>query len=130
MRRLFVIAALLSAGCPSGDAPPVLCRTTDAAVCLFVDDAGVSHGCAPGGRGPGDRDDGGGLPPAGAPDQGADLRNLSFGEPCLFNAQCSSGVCFYFRVKGQICTQPCSCPSDCPATSLGCSGMGVCRAGN
>ena len=105
------------------------CMSVDAAHCTLVDDAGVSHGCGPGGMGPGDRDDGGGLPPSMPPDQGADLRNLAFGQPCLFNQQCSSNLCFYFRVKGQVCTQFCSCNAECPAASLGCGGMGVCRAG-
>src|SRR5690348_13839707 len=58
-----------------------------------VDDAGVTHGCAAGGQGPGDRDDGGGAtaPPS---DASADASNLPFGASCLNNAQCDSGICF------------------------------------
>ncbi len=109
-----------------GDAP-IACAE-DASHCLIVDDAGVSHGCNTGGMGPGDRDDGGGMvaPP---PDAAADAMNQPFGAECLSNAQCSSGICFDYRVKGQFCTQLCACAADCPPASLGCSGQGVCRVG-
>lgn len=80
--------------------------------------------------GPGDRDDGGGLPPAGPPDASADARNLPLGAACLNNGQCASSLCFLYRVKGQFCTQPCGCDADCPPPSPGCGGMHVCRAGN
>ena len=98
--------------------------------CLYVDDAGVTHGCAGGGMGPGDRDDGGGAPAPPPPDANPDSRNLPFGAECLDNQQCQSMICFFYRVKGQFCTQLCSVDSDCPSASLGCGGMGVCRVGN
>jgi hypothetical protein len=101
----------------------------DAGHCLIVDDAGVSHGCAAGSMGPGDRDDGGGLGPAGPPDASADAMNLPFAAECLDNAQCQSQICFDYRVKGQFCTRFCSCDSECPPPSLGCGGQGVCRMG-
>jgi hypothetical protein len=108
---------------------PVTCAE-DASHCLIIDDAGVSHGCNTGGMGPGDRDDGGGMvaPP---PDAAADAMNQPFGAECLSNDQCTSGICFLYRVKGQFCTQFCACNADCPAppASLGCSGQGVCRVG-
>lgn len=110
------------------DASVATCEV-DAGHCLIVDDGGVSHGCAQGSMGPGDRDDGGGLPTVGRPDASADAMNLPFGAECLDNAQCQSNICFYYRVKGQFCTHFCSCDSDCPAPSLGCGGQGVCRMG-
>ncbi len=108
---------------------PTTCAE-DASHCLIVDDAGVSHGCIQGGMGPGDRDDGGGMvaPP---PDAAADAMNQPFGAECLRNDQCTSKICFDYRVKGQFCTQFCACNADCPPApaSLGCSGQGVCRVG-
>ncbi len=98
--------------------------------CLYVDDAGVTHGCLGGGMGPGDRDDGGGAPLVGAPDASADLMNLPFGAECLNNGQCASNICYYYRVKGQFCTQLCATNADCPPSSLGCGGQYVCRVGN
>jgi hypothetical protein len=135
-----VVLALAAGGCGS-DEPPADAAVMDAAVdasaactvdaghCLVVDDAGVSHGCAAGSMGPGDRDDGGGLGLAGRPDASADAMNLPFGAECLDNAQCQSQICFDYRVKGWFCTRFCSCDSDCPAPSLGCGGQGVCRMG-
>lgn len=107
---------------------PIGCTSEDASHCLIVDDAGVSHGCTQGGMGPGDRDDGGGMvaPP---PDAAADAMNQPFGAECLRNDQCTSHICFDYRVKGQFCTQFCACNADCPPASLGCSGQGVCRVG-
>jgi hypothetical protein len=98
--------------------------------CLYVDDAGVTHGCTGGGQGPGDRDDGGGAPTPPPPDANPDAFNLGFGAECLDNKQCASMICFFYRVKGQFCTQVCNGNSDCPDASLGCGGMGVCRVGN
>jgi hypothetical protein len=106
------------------------CVLDGPAPCLIVDDAGLSHGCTTGGMGPGDRDDGGGLGPAGPPDASADARNLPFGAECLGNVQCQSNICFLYRVKGQFCTHTCRCDADCAPPSLGCGGMGVCRVGN
>ena len=95
--------------------------------CLFVDDAGVTHGCSSGGAGPGDRDDGGGAAPAPPPDASPDAINQPFGAECLDNAQCASMICYLYRVKGQFCTQLCNLDGDCPPPSPGCSGQGVCR---
>lgn len=99
------------------------------ATCAFtVDDAGVTHGCGHGANGPGDRDDGGdsGGPPP--PDASRDASDLPLGAPCWDNAQCSSGMCFDYAVKGTFCTKPCSSDADCPSpTFMGCNGMGVCR---
>jgi hypothetical protein len=96
--------------------------------CLYVDDAGVTHGCGQGSMGPGDRDDGGDAlaPPV---DASPDASNLPFGAMCLDNAQCASGVCFDFKVRGQFCTKQCNSNADCPAPSPGCNGMGICRVG-
>ena len=108
----------------------VACAVDAGAHCLIVDDAGVSHGCSTGGMGPGDRDDGGGLPPAVPPDGGAGATDLPFAAECLDNGQCASNICFLYRVKGQFCTQFCACDGDCPPPSLGCGGQGVCRMAN
>jgi hypothetical protein len=102
----------------------------DAACVLTVDDAGVTHGCGKGGQGPGDRDDGGGAPPPPPPDAALDASDLPFGSTCWDNAQCASDICFDYQVKGQFCTVLCDASADCPDSSLGCNGMGVCRIGN
>lgn len=135
--RWLLIALLAAAGCDDDSAAPpgngdmsVSCDEDAATRCLIVDDAGLSHGCMQGGIGPGDRDDGGGMALAGPPDLGADLTNLPYGSVCLSNQQCTTGICFLYRVKGQFCTQFCACDSDCPPPSLGCGGQGVCRMGN
>jgi hypothetical protein len=102
-----------------------------AEACVFtVDDAGVTHGCGHGGQGPGDHDDGGGAPPPPPPDAALDASDLPVGASCWDNAQCASGICFDYTVKGQFCTVRCDANADCPDTSLGCNGMGVCRAGS
>jgi hypothetical protein len=119
---------------PATDAAPAPDdAATDAradAFCLLVDDAGVTHGCAAGGQGPGDHDDGGGLAPP-PPDASPDATGLPFGSSCWDNAQCASGICFDYRVKGTFCTLTCSTNADCPPVSptlqLGCNGQGVCR---
>jgi hypothetical protein len=98
--------------------------------CFYVDDAGVTRGCAGGGMGPGDRDDGGGAPTPPPPDANPDARDIPFGQECLDNQQCASMICFFYRVKGQFCTQLCNVNADCPDASPGCGGMGVCRVGN
>lgn len=99
--------------------------------CVFtVDDAGVTHGCGKGGMGPGDRDDGGDAAAPPPSDASPDAADLPFGTSCLGNAQCASGLCFDYAVKGTFCTKTCSSNADCPPPSLGCNGMGVCRMGN
>jgi hypothetical protein len=125
----------LDAGAPA-DASARSDATADAADaalapdahCSYVDDSGVTHACGSGGQGPGDRDDGGGIE-TGAPDVAVDASNLPFGSPCWDNAQCTSGICYDYKVKGQFCTQSCTTNADCPAPSLGCNGMGFCRMG-
>ncbi len=100
----------------------------DASCTFTVDDAGVTHGCGHGSMGPGDRDDGGdsGAPPP--PDAARDASDLPLGAPCWDNAQCASGLCFDYAVKGTFCTKLCSSDTDCPSpTFMGCNGMGVCR---
>ncbi len=104
-----------------GDAAP------DAACLLWVDDAGVTHGCGKGDDGPGDRDDGGGSAAPPPPDASPDAMDLPFGASCLDNEQCSSDLCFLYTVRGQFCSLACMSNSDCPPPSLGCNGMGVCR---
>jgi hypothetical protein len=134
--KWFLIALLVAAGCDDDSAAPPAnsdmsaCNEDAAARCLIVDDGGLSHGCMQGGNGPGDRDDGGGMALAGPPDLGADMMNLPYSSPCLFNQQCTTGICFLYKVKGQFCTQFCACDSDCPPPSLGCGGQGVCRMGD
>jgi hypothetical protein len=136
LRLAIAIATTIAACDGSGESADagadasVSCPQDAAPACLLVDDAGLSHGCGTGGMGPGDRDDGGGMTAPPPPDLGVDVRNQPFGAPCLFNAQCTSNICFLYRVKGQFCTQTCSCNADCPPPSLGCGGMGVCRVGN
>jgi hypothetical protein len=133
IRTIFVVALALGAGAcksSSGRAPDLAAPVDLNTHCFVVDDAGVTHGCTAGGLGPGDRDDGGGLPAAPPPDASPDATNLPFGAECLDNAQCASGICFYYRVKGQFCTIECNVNTDCPPASLGCGGQGVCRVGN
>jgi hypothetical protein len=150
--RMAIVFAFLVVGCSSHedavctggscvdaastvDAVVEAAPSSDAAVeadssCAFtVDEAGVTHGCNRGGQGPGDRDDGGGID-TGAPDVAMDASDLPFGSPCWDNAQCASGICFDYKVKGTACTQRCSTNADCPPSSLGCNGMGVCRVGS
>lgn len=97
--------------------------------CLYDDDAGVTHGCTSGGNGIGDHDDGGGLPDAPPPDASASAMNLPFGAECLNNEQCSSHLCFDFRVRGQFCTILCDQSIDCPSPpeAYGCNGQGICK---
>jgi hypothetical protein len=136
LRSLLVPLVLLGAvGCDDDtaavDAAPAdsgVCMV-DASHCLIIDDAGVSHGCAQGGMGPGDRDDGGGAPLVSPPDAGG-ATNLPYGAECDSNDQCSTNICFFYKVKGYFCTTFCACDSDCPPPSLGCGGQGVCRMGN
>ena len=138
VRPLLLVATIVLAACGNGGGAPdavspyaaVACAADAAAPCITVNDAGVSFGCGQGGIGPGDRDDGGGAPPPPPPDASATATNQPFGAQCLSNAQCSSNLCFYYRVKGQFCTRTCRCNADCPPPSLGCGGMGVCRVGN
>jgi hypothetical protein len=99
----------------------------DAGCMLWVDDAGVTQGCGQGDMGPGDRDDGGGGPPPPPPDAALDASELGFGASCWDNAQCASDLCFDFKVRGTFCSQICSTNAQCPSTSPGCNGMGVCR---
>ncbi len=99
----------------------------DAGCMLWVDDAGVTEGCGQGDMGPGDRDDGGGGPPPPPPDAALDASELGFGASCWDNAQCASDLCFDFKVRGTFCSQICSTNAQCPSTSPGCNGMGVCR---
>ncbi len=102
--------------------------SADASCTFTVDDAGITHGCGRGATGPGDRDDGGdsGAPPP--PDAARDASDLPLGAPCWDNAQCASGMCFDYAVKGTFCTKLCSSDADCPSpTFMGCNGMGVCR---
>jgi hypothetical protein len=115
-----------ASGAPADAAPDAAC------VGLVVDDAGVTHGCGGGGSGIGDHDDGGGMtaPPPTVP---MNATNLPYGSSCWNNAQCSSGICFDYKVKGTFCTQTCMGSADCPLVgdsstmSAGCNGMGVCR---
>ncbi len=104
-------------------------EAADASCGLWVDDAGVTHGCGKGGNGPGDHDDGGGAPAPPPPDAALDAAGLGLGAPCWNNAQCESNLCFDYNVKGQFCSLRCTTDADCPAPALGCNGMGVCRVG-
>jgi hypothetical protein len=115
---------------PHDGAPGDSSHGTTDGCSLWVDDAGVTRGCGQGGHGPGDRDDGGGAPPPPPPDAALDASDLPMGAPCWDNAQCASGICFDYAVKGQFCTARCTTNADCPPPSLGCNGMGVCREGN
>jgi hypothetical protein len=100
----------------------------DASCTFTVDDAGVTHGCGRGAMGPGDRDDGGDAGPPPPPDAALDASDLPLGAPCWDNAQCTSGICFDYAVKGTFCTKLCSSNADCPSPPfMGCNGMGVCR---
>ena len=107
----------------SFDAPETLCT-------LLVDDAGVTHGCAGGGNGPGDHDDGGGAAAPPPPDAALDASDLPLGASCWDNAQCASGICFDYAVRGTFCTQRCWTNANCPPPANGCNGMGVCRFGD
>jgi hypothetical protein len=102
----------------------------DALCVLLVDDAGVTHGCSGGGKGPGDKDDGGGAAAPPPPDAALDASDLPLGAPCWDNAQCLSGICFDYAVRGTFCTQRCWTAGDCPPPMNGCNGMGVCRMGD
>jgi hypothetical protein len=107
----------------SADAAETLCV-------LWVDDAGVSHGCGTGDNGPGDHDDGGGAAKPPPSDASPDASDLPLGASCLDNAQCVSDICFYYQVRGTFCTQRCWTNADCPPPANGCNGMGVCRFGD
>jgi hypothetical protein len=107
----------------SFDAPETLCV-------LLVDDAGVTHGCAGGGKGPGDHDDGGGSADPPPPDAALDASDLGLGASCWDNSQCASGICFDYAVRGTFCTQRCWTNANCPPPANGCNGMGVCRFGD
>jgi hypothetical protein len=115
---------------PHDGAPGDSSHATTDACSLWVDDAGVTRGCGQGGHGPGDHDDGGGAAPPPPPDAALDASDLPMGASCWDNAQCASGICFDYAVKGQFCTVRCTTNADCPPPSLGCNGMGVCREGN
>ncbi len=108
-----------------GDAQPNDAADAADSHCIYVD-GGLTYGCASGGMGPGDRDDGGGivLPPSDASPEASDLL---FGSQCLDNAQCRDGVCFVFKAKGDLCTRICGSDAVCPPTSPGCNAQGVCR---
>lgn len=108
-----------------GDAQPSDAADAADSHCIYVD-GGLTYGCASGGMGPGDRDDGGGvvLPPSDASPEASDLL---FGAQCLDNAQCRDGVCFVFKAKGLLCTRICAGDAVCPPTSPGCNAQGVCR---
>jgi hypothetical protein len=130
----FVAVALaLLAGCSgatSGDPSEPAAgvdAATDAACTPLVDDAGVTHGCGQGGVGSGDHDDGGGQTVPPPTDASPDASDLPFGAPCQSDAQCASGVCFDYTVRGTLCTKKCSTNGDCPSPSPGCNGQGVCR---
>lgn len=97
---------------------------------LWVDDAGVSHGCGSGDNGPGDHDDGGGAAKPPPSDASPDASDLPLGASCLDNAQCASDICFDYQVRGTFCTQRCWTNADCPPPANGCNGMGVCRFGD
>jgi len=100
----------------------------DASCMLMVDDAGVTHGCGRGGMGPGDHDDGGDAGPPPPPDASLDASDLPLGASCWDNAQCASGICFDYAVKGTFCTKLCTADADCPSPPfMGCNAMGVCR---
>ena len=103
--------------------------TVDAGHCLVVDDAGVSHGCAAGSMGPGDRDDGGGLarrPPR---------RERRRDEPSVrrrVSRQRPVPVADLLRLSGQrsVLHALLQLRQRLPARpSLGCGGQGVCRIG-
>lgn len=100
---------------------------SDSGCGLWVDDAGVTQGCGQGGMGEGDRDDGGGAPAPPPPDAALDASDLGFGASCWDNAQCASDLCFDYKARGQFCSQVCTTNAECPSTSPGCNGMGVCR---
>jgi hypothetical protein len=114
-------------GGTASDAAPDAPDDADASCVLWVDDAGITHGCTKGGQGPGDKDDGGGAPAPPPPDAALDASDLPLGAPCWDNAQCQSTICFDYAVKGTFCTQRCWTDSNCPPPMLGCNGMGVCR---
>ncbi|MEO6575929.1 MAG: hypothetical protein ABIP89_18900 [Polyangiaceae bacterium] len=109
----------------TGDAQPSDAAEAADSHCVYIE-AGLTYGCAVGGMGPGDRDDGGGVPPP-AGDASPDASDLLFGSYCLDNAQCRDGVCFVFHAKGQVCTRLCANDAICPPTSPGCNTQGVCR---
>jgi hypothetical protein len=115
------------AGGATGDATA---DASDASCVLWVDDAGVTHGCNKGGQGPGDQDDGGGAPAPPPPDVSPDAGDLPLGSACWDNAQCASQICFDYAVRGTFCTQRCFTAANCPPPSNGCNGMGVCRFGD
>jgi hypothetical protein len=135
LRSVAALALVFAAACGGGGSATHDGGAVDGGAdgfvrCLYVDDAGVTQGCLGGGAGPGDRDDGGGAPAPPPPNVSPDAMNLPFGAECLDNAQCASSICYFYRVKGQFCTQLCTTSTDCPSASLGCSGQGVCRIGN
>ncbi|MCB9560536.1 MAG: hypothetical protein H6709_14490 [Kofleriaceae bacterium] len=77
------------------------------------------------GPGPGGDDD-----QAAAPDAGTPADPIPFMGECTLGMDdaCETGVCFDFNAKGPHCTHACTVDADCEAPSLGCNGMGVCKA--
>ena len=157
--RFAILSILLVTGCSSATASPDAPAATDAssddvaaetaspgddsaaaisdagaeadALCILqVDDADISHGCTGGGMGPGDKDDGGGAPTPPPPDAALDASDLPLGASCWDNAQCASGICFDYKIRGTFCTQRCWTNANCPPPANGCNGMGVCRFGD
>jgi hypothetical protein len=74
-------------------------------------------------------DDGSAIPDADPTAPDVEVGSLPYLADCdpTHAEECESGLCFTFNTHGPHCTTPCSVPTDCPAPSSGCSGMGVCK---
>lgn len=47
---------------------------------------------------------------------------------CDSDAECTTGLCFSFNMKGKRCSRRCTSASECPPPSAGCNNQGVCKA--
>jgi hypothetical protein len=55
-------------------------------------------------------------------------RKLAYLAACETDAQCTSGLCFNFNMKGKRCTKTCASDAVCQPPSTGCSNKNVCKA--
>jgi len=60
-------------------------------------------------------------------DVAPETAKTAFLAACTTNEQCETGLCFTYGMGQELCTKPCTMPTDCPVPSTGCNGKGVCK---